>query len=101
MASPLSVTQCRTVIPKAICTQAPKMNSAGCSYIFVHTYAYMYDYLGNNDNQRRGHELEREKNGLYGKIWREDKKGINITIKLFFLILEPLSPTRLPGPVVI
>ena len=31
---------------------------------------------------KRGHEFEREKGGIYGRVWREEREGRNVIIKL-------------------
>lgn len=36
-----------------------------------------YMYLTTNSEEKRGHELENVQAGVYGKAWKEGKKGVN------------------------
>lgn len=34
--------------------------------------------LAGKKKKKKGHEFEREQKGVYGKIWREERKGRNV-----------------------
>lgn len=40
----------------------------------IHIYICIYSFACNN-NEKRGNKFEREKGGLCGKVWREEREG--------------------------
>lgn len=44
-----------------------------CAYMYMHSIAI---------SEKRGHELEGEWGGVYGKVWKEERKERNVVIKL-------------------
>lgn len=60
----------QVVIPETIYRQTTKVDSSGCSYIFVHIHAYMCILLHTVIiNEKEAINL---KLGGHGKDWRED-----------------------------
>lgn len=49
-----------------------------CSFMYVGMYVYIYLYMSITINLKKVHGFERTQEGVYGKIWKEEREEKNV-----------------------